>query len=389
MSPQKAASGSISSTDTPPKRVLIAVGGDHVVGRRILAGVADYADHHQKWQHYLELSPRDTWVAHQEVDGIIAGEESYWLLRNQTRQDLPVIKVTGAPLDESEPTVFVDNHAVGAMGANYLADLGLRELAFFSMNTAYAEHRADGFAQACQDRQIRCTIINSDRAEDRYDLRGELAKLPTPIGVMAATDRLGLEVSRACHVLGRRIPDDVAVMGVDNELEICRLVDPPLTSIDHGSQRIGYEAARLLDMWLTTGQRPQPVRVQPIRVIPRQSTDLLAISDPDLVAAIRFIRARFGDAIKVNDVLRHVAMSRRSLEMHFRSTLGRSIHDEIMRVRIEHAKSLLLASEWSMPYIADECGFALASQFSFVFRRETGETPLAFRKRLRGGLKPA
>jgi LacI family transcriptional regulator len=204
---------------------------------------------------------------------------------------------------------------------------------------------------------------------------------------MAATDRIGLDVSRACRLIGRRIPDEVALMGVDNELEICRLVDPPLTSIDHGSRRIGYEAARVLDEWLTTGRRPTTVTVEPIEVVPRQSTDLLAINEPDVVAALRFIRSRFSDVIKVKDVLRHVAMSRRSLEMHFKTLLGRTIHDEILRVRIEHAKHLLLTSEWSMPYIADECGFALASQFSFVFRRETGETPVAFRKRQRGGIK--
>ncbi len=345
----------------------------------------DYADHHRRWQHFLELTPRNEPVSQGRIDGIIIASEYPAIMGRSSRsRPIPTVRVTG-PLDAKvPPAVVADNHAVGRMGANYLADLGLKHLTFVPTAEIFSDHRAAGFLEACRLRRVSSSLLDRRRAMNPETLREDIARLPDPAGVMVATDRAALEVSRACRLIGKRIPEQVALLGVDNETEICRLVDPPLTSIDHGSRRIGYEAAKLLDHWLTTGRRPErSVTVQPIGVIARQSTDLLAIENPDVVAAIRFIRSRFSDAIKVKDVLKHVAMSRRSLEMHFRATLGRTIHDEIMRMRIDRARQLLATSEWGMPHIADECGFSLASQFSFVFKRETGETPRMFRKRHR------
>lgn len=373
--------------DAAPKRVLVSIVAEHVVGRRILEGIADYADHHGRWQIFLDLAIHADPIRERHIDGIITAAEllQYPKFRRLMHR-APALRVTGPPADDGTPAVVVDNQAVGRMGANYLADLGLKHLAYVPYPSTFSDHRAMGFEQACRARRLSYTILTAEQAAASR-LRRSIARLPDPVGIMVATDRKALEVSRVCRLIGRRIPEQVALLGVDNETEICRLVDPPLTSIDHGPRRIGYEAARLLDHWMTTGQRPQrSLVVQPVRVVARQSTDLLAIDDPDVVTAIRFIRSNFSEAIKVNDVLKHVAMSRRSLEMHFRAALGRTIHEEIMRVRVERAKQLLATSDWSMPQIAAECGFALASQFSYVFKRETGEAPSAYRSRHRYGL---
>lgn len=370
----------LQSVTEPPRRVLVAVVAEHVVGRRILEGIADYADHHRRWQHFLELGETDQPILDRQIDGMIVTGELLHLAKSCMDQEIPTVRVTGALASDTLPAVVVDNHAVGRMGANYLADLGLKHLAFVPRQGTFSDHRAEGFAEVCQARRIDHIVIPRAQADDPDRLAQAIAALPDPVGIMVATDRKALEVSRICRWVGRRIPEQVALLGVDDETEICRLVDPPLSSIDHGPRRIGYEAARMLDQWLTTGQPPErPMTVQPIRVVPRQSTDLLAIDDPDVVAAIRFIRSRFSEGIKVKDVVAHVAMSRRSLEMRFRATLGRTVHQEIMRVRIERAKELLATSDWSMPQIAAECGFALASQFSFVFKRETNQTPKAYR----------
>ena len=367
----------------PPKRVLVAISGEHVVGRRILEGIADYTEHHRRWQHYLELAASGP-APHGRIDGIIFATEFQANWKFLRRTTVPAVRVTGPSDAAAAPAVVADNRAVGRMGANYLADLGLKQLVFVPAPGIFSDHRAEGFLEACRTRRLSGEVLDAHRTADPRLLRADLARLPEPVGVMVATDRRALEVSRACRIIGKRIPEQIALLGVDNETEICRLVDPPLTSIDHGPRRIGYEAARMLDEWLTSGDHPRrSVTVQPIGVVARQSTDLLAIEDPDVVAAIRFIRSRFGDSIKVSDVLKHVAMSRRSLEMHFRATLGRTVHDEIMRVRIERARQLLATTDWAMPHIADECGFTLASQFSYVFKRETGETPQAFRQQHR------
>ncbi|HEV7301150.1 MAG TPA: substrate-binding domain-containing protein [Tepidisphaeraceae bacterium] len=369
----------------PPKRVLVAINAEHVVGRRILEGIADYADQHRRWQLYLELTSQHEMALLDHVDGMIVSLELESIRQLARRSTVPRVQVTG-PLEPDSPVAVVaDNHAVGAMGAHYLADLGLKHLYFvLAQGGVYSEHRAAGFMEAARLRRVTAEVVNAKRSANSRLLRQDLSALPTPAGVMVATDRMALEVSRACRLIGKRIPEQVALLGVDNETEICRLVDPPLTSIDHGPRRIGYEAARLLDEWMMTDRPPERlVTVRPIGVVPRQSTDLLAIDDPDVVAAIRFIRSNFREGIKVKDVLNHVAVSRRSLEMRIRAALDRTIHDEIMRVRIDRAKQLLATSEWEMPHIAAECGFSLPSQFSFVFKRETAETPQAFRRRHR------
>ena len=139
-----------------------------------------------------------------------------------------------------------------------------------------------------------------------------------------------------------------------------------------------------MDQWLTTGRRPpQPPPIQPIGVVSRPSTDLLAVRDGEVVAALKFIRAHADEPLKVADVLKHVAMSRRALEMHFREAISRTIHQEIMRVRIERAQSLLVGSDMSVVQVGDACGFGFPSQFSNAFRRETGLSPAAYRKQRR------
>ncbi len=361
------------------------VGVEQVVDRLIMEGIADYADHHRRWQVVLELTSSAEPILQGGVDGMIVAE-SYHTTREPLRQTtIPAVRVTGVPSDDGPPWVIVDNREVGRMGARYLADLGLKHLMYVPEHDApISQHRREGFLEVCRERGIVGGVIEPAVSNNPARLQKCIAAFDQPVGLMAMNDHKALEISRACRAAGKRIPEQVAVMGVGNESETCRLVDPPLTSIDHGVRRVGYEAARLLDEWLTTGRRPQQsVTIQPIGVVPRHSTDLLAIDDPDVVAALRFIRSHTDQAIKVKDVLQHVAMSRRTLEMHFRAAVGRSIHDEIMRVRIEQAKNLLATSDWTMPHVADLCGFALASQFSFVFRRETGETPQQYRSKYR------
>lgn len=378
------AAGSAQGIGEASRRILVAVTAEHVVGRRILEGIADYTNNHKRWQNFLELSGLGAPIQERRIDGMIIASELLHLPKFQYQHDIPTIRVTGASDMDGTPAVTVDNHAVGRMGANYLVNLGLKQLAFVPWQGPFSDHRAEGFSQICQTRNLEYTVIDPKQANDPDQLRQAIEALPDPCGIMVATDRKALEVSRICRLIGRRIPEQVALLGVDDETEICRLVDPPLTSIDHGPRRIGYEAARLLDQWVSTGRPPErSLVVQPIRVVARQSTDLLAIDNPDVVIAIRFIRSHFDHEIKVKDVLKHVAMSRRSLEMHFRAALGRSIHEEILRVRIERARQLLATSDQSMAQLASECGFALASQFSFVFKRETGEAPSAYRSRHR------
>lgn len=372
--------------DMPIRRVLLMIGMDHAHGRAILEGIADYGDHHHaRWQHQLEERIAPEPIDRGGVDGMIVEMAASPISDALRRTRIPAMTVAHVPDPEGCPAVIVDNVAVGRMAAHYLADLGLKHLAFVPTGrAAHSDDRRDGFTRACAARHVSCTIFGDPTPDDENALANWIRELPDPVGILGVTDRVALAISRACRIAGKRIPEQVALLGVDNEAESCRLADPPLSSIDHGTRRVGYEAARLLDQWMTTGLRPPgSVLIQPIGVVSRPSTDLLAIDDPDLVAAIRLIRSHATDPLKVEDVLKHVAVSRRSLEIHFQQAMGRTIHQEITRVRIDHARKLLITSDWSMPVIADACGFGFASQFSHAFKRETGLPPQQFRNQFR------
>lgn len=355
-------------------------------GRGVLAGIADYIDHHAHWQNFLEPEPDARILQESDVDGILSETDHKGMYAALLATRVPTITVAGMPIEHGPPAVIVDNRAVGRMAVDHLADLGLRDIGFVSCpNTHYSRQREDGVVQRIRHRKLKLWRCPEEAAtKNEQALIAWLRSLPNPVGIVAANDRKALAVSRACRLAELHIPEQVALLGVDNEDETCRLADPPLTSIDHGTRRIGYEAAAMLDQWMTTGRRPQKsVLVQPIGVVARPSTDLLATRDPDVGAALRFIRARANVALKVSDVLNHVAVSRRSLELHFQEEIGRTIHEEILRVRIERAKHLLITSDQNILQIGTACGFSYASQFSRAFTRETGKTPLAFRHEFR------
>ena len=371
----------------PRKRVLVMVGTEYAYNRAILGGVGDYQDHQGRWEYLFETAIHPDPVQRGGVDGMIVELRDAATHAAVRRASVPVVTVAGAPDIDGTVAVTHDNHAVGMMAANHLADLGLHQLAFVTHSAdAFAQHRRDGFVAGCAGRRIKCILPERPFAGSRYEasLAAFLRKLPRPVGIFAATDRNAFDVARVCKQLAISIPEEVALLGVDNDVEICRLSNPPLSSIDHGSRRVGYEAAKLLDRWMATGKRPAgPIAVPPAGVIARRSTDLLAVDDPDVAAAIRFIRQNAGDALKVGDVLRFVAISRRTLEIRFRRAIGRSIHDEITRVRMDRARHLLISSDWTMPHIAAACGFPFSSQFSNAFKKQNGMAPVAFRNQFR------
>jgi LacI family transcriptional regulator len=370
-------------------RVLLAIRTEFSYLREVLQGIADYADQHPHWQYYFDPSFgfNDATVA--EVDGILA-EPAGLFWKKPRRGTAPLIALTGPGVPEGLPAVLSDDVATGHMGAAHLANLGLRHLAFAGFNQEqYSVFRERGFVSFCQARGIAHSVHSAIDRADEGEMSAWLRTLPLPVGILAMQDRHALLVSRACRIAGLRIPEQVALLGIDNETEICRLANPPLSSIDNGARRVGYEGARLLHAWIDHGQEPPPVTmVQPVGVVSRRSTDSLAIDDPEVVMALRFIRAHALDPVKVSDVLAHVAVSRRSLELRFHRALGRTIHAEIMRWRIEHARHLLINSDWSIMQVADACGFGLASQFSAAFRREAGLPPQNFRKEHRYGAVP-
>lgn len=285
-----------------------------------------------------------------------------------------------------------DDQLVGEEAARYFLQKGFVHFAYVGNDSAWSHKRCAGFEQALRAKGYAPVIYtrtgsvpNSERhPEQTSGIIRWLHTLPKPLAVLAGNDAQGREIVEACGDEGIRVPDEVAVLGVDNDDLDCELSHPPLSSIAIPWQRLGFEAAELLHRQMNGETVETRVyTVPPIGVIERQSTDTIAISDPEVVAAVRFIRENGRHQISVDDVLRQVPASRRSLEKRFRAMLGRSPLEEIRRVHIELAKQLLAKTDMSMPDVAANSGFGSAAWLSRSFHHIVGETPMSFRKRYR------
>jgi LacI family transcriptional regulator len=209
-----------------------------------------------------------------------------------------------------------------------------------------------------------------------------LRGLPRPVGIFACNDMRGQQVLDACTRLGWSVPEEAAVVGVDDDALLCELSDPPLSSVIPSAERLGYEAAELLDQLMRGEAQPTVADrfLPPVGVSTRQSTDVLAIDDPQTAAAVRFIREQACQGATVADILKAVPQSRTALERKFRKYLGRSPQSEIRNVQIKRAKQLLAETDLKLDRIAELTGFEHPEYLSVVFKRETGQTPGHFRR---------
>lgn len=207
-----------------------------------------------------------------------------------------------------------------------------------------------------------------------------LAKLPRPLAVLGVTDRMAARAMEACWEQELRVPEEVAVMGMGNYDQLCDLCSPPLTSVEVGMERRGYEAARLLAEILESDKKPAArTLIPPVEVIERRSTDVYAFEDAEVVAALRFIRGNAHRTIKVNDVVAVTSISRRSLEGRFTKIIGQTIHEEIWRAHFDLATRMLSFTDFSLKEVAEKCGFRTASALVTLFRNRFQQTPKEYR----------
>jgi LacI family transcriptional regulator len=308
---------------------------------------------------------------------------------------VPVVNVTNAIDPAPEPRVGLDNYAVGRLAAAHFIERGLTNFAFLGYRAfPYIRDREAGYVSALKSAGFEC-ITRSDPSEVRptgggyWGIRelglGEwLVALPKPIGILAARDQYGLQLAELCHLKNLQVPEDVALLGVDNDELVCEMSTPPLSSIAVAGEQTGYEAAAMLERLMNGKPAPKkPLLLPPTGLIVRQSTDILKVEDSEVRAAVRFIRSRINEPLNVSDVLKQLSISRSSLERKFRSILGRTPLEEIRRVRIEQVKSLLAGSDMTVREIARRTGFRSAERLCTTFRAAAGEAPSQYRKRFR------
>lgn len=376
------------------QHVALLIDTESSWGGRVIRGIAHYAEKHTHW--HLLIDPRD----HEQRsavpdgwqgDGIIARvtNRSQWL---QIREKgLPVVNVDDVYSGLDGVGVVITNEAERSrLALEHLVARGFRKFAYFQPpSNWFSKARSESFVGAVRELDYECYEYQPGyRAgrkigweEQQRRVNRWLASLPRPIAILAADAHHARQLAEICHFAGIRIPDDVAILAGDTDELLCEVSTPPLSSISIACERLGHEAAALLHRMMA-GEAPpdKPVLIAPHGVVSRQSTDVLAIDDPAVVRALRYIRTHAHHGIVVEDILREVPISRRSLEIQFRSYLGRSPAEEIRRVRLERGRQLLGRRELSITEIALACGFSNATRFGVAFRKSFGTTPRAFRK---------
>jgi len=267
----------------------------------------------------------------------------------------------------------------------------LRRFAFCSEPAnrinSWSRLRAEAFENRVRRAGCGCDVYLGHDAATRSwrrvqaGLQKWLATLTPPVGLMACNDSRARHVLEACRAIGLRVPEDIAIVGVDNDDIMCELATTPLTSVEQGTHRIGYEAAALLDRLMQgTSSPPKTLAVQPEGLVVRQSTDVIAIDDPDVVTAVRYIRQNACQPINVHDVLNVVTVSRSTLETRFSKVLGRSVHAEIRRVQLGTATRLLATTNVPIKEVAKRIGTDSVQYFTTMIRGATGRTPGQIRR---------
>ncbi len=323
------------------------------------------------------------------VDGFIMQINGEEMLRKALKLSVPIVNISGSLLDTPLPSVFVDDVAVGRLAAGHFIDRGFRSFAYLGRpDTGFSAKRKRGFIARLKEAGFPCEVHESWLELDDGTQVKWLRSLPHPTALFVYNDQRARATLQQCQQLGIAVPEQLAILGVDDDELFRDLGGLSLSSIQTPAEEVGYRAAALLDAMMEGGKPPRrPILLPPGLLRVRHSTDTLALHDPDMALAMRFIREHAHEAIQVRDVAKAALIGRRSLERRFRAALGRSPLDEIMRVRLDRARQLLIETNLKMPDIARRSGFASATYMATAFGRMYGMSPRAYRKRFaRGGV---
>lgn len=381
----------------PPLNVALLIETSNAYGRGLLRGIVSYVREHRSWSLYLSEHNRGdrppTWLERWAGHGIVARIENNAIASALRNVSVPIVDVSAARLIPSLPWFETDDGAIAHLAAEHLLERGFKHFGYAGDSRfKWSNWRCEHFEYSVRAAGYKCAIYqavaraDSSDQDDVDDLARWILSLPKPVGIMACYDFRGRQVLDACRRVGVAVPDEVAVVGVDNDELLCDLSDPPLTSVIPNTQRTGYEAAALLDKMMTGKQiRGETHLIPPSGIATRQSTDVLVLEDRNVAKAVHFIRNNACSGIKVKDVLRAVPQSRTLLEGRFKKLLGRTPHEEILRVRLARVKQLLVETDLPLEAIAERTAFTHVEYLSVAFRREIGIPPSQFRAANRPG----
>jgi len=372
-------------------KVILLIESSRAAGRAMLRGIANFSHHHGPWSFYWEPGGLEkAWplLGKLNADGIILRDVEP--VEDVLTAGIPAV-VVGHRRNEvaGMANVVTDSEAIGCMAARHLLGCGFRHFAYCGYAaTSWSEERCDSFTRTVRDAgfDAQSHFVPPMETKEawkraRNSLMRWLRPLPRPAGLMACNDDLAKEVMEACTLAGLRVPDDIAVVGADNDEVVCGIANPPMSSVAINFERAGYEAAQVLSGMMRRRKHALPrIVVQPTHVVPRRSTDVLAVEDANLAKALRFIRDHARESVTVEMAARAAGLSRRVLEKRFRKILNHSTLQEIRRVRTDQIARLLVETNLPVATIAETLGFEDVQHVARYFRAGKGLSPLAYRK---------
>jgi LacI family transcriptional regulator len=380
--------------------VALIVETSTAYGRAILSGISQYVREHGPWTVYIEQrslqDPAPPWLERWDGDGIIARASTPRSARKLAKTGVPTIDLNDQVRGLGLPQIHSDHAAIARLAADHLIDRGFRHFAYFGFPVfEWSVRRQESFTthviaaghqihEGLPARRVNWSHQQASWEDEIEGVAQWVKKLPKPLGIMAGNDIRGIQMLDACRRAGVAVPEEVAVVGVDNEELVCLLAYPPLSSVIPDAYRVGYESAALLDQMMKGHRVTEMLRsIPPVSVATRQSSDVTAIANPCLASAMQFIRESACQGIGVDDVLTHLSVSRSALQRMFRNELGQTILDAITAIRMQRVKQLLAETDLSLNDIADRAGFSYVEYLSTSFRRHTGQSPSSYRRQFR------
>ena len=364
----------------------------------MLQGIVQHERSHRQWTTFLDdeaLAAKDpAFLRGEKWQGVISRHTTPALVKGCAQLGIPLVDLDDARPFPGVPKIRPNNTAIGHLAAEHFLERGFRHFAFCGFaNEGWSCERRDGFGEALRLAGHRCDVLDLDypgvitpdwNAAQTRLLAAWLRHLPRPCAVMACVDVRAFQVIAAAQHAGLHVPEEIALLGVNNDVMRCELSHPSLSSVALNAQQSGYQAAEVLDRMLRGEKLAHlDIRVDPIGVVTRLSTDILAVGDKNVSAALSFIRAHACRGLSVDEVVAHASASRSQLEKKFRRFIGRSPQAEIRRVQLARVKELLSESDLPLKSIAGLTGFEHIEYLSVVFKRMTGESPGQYRKRTR------
>jgi LacI family transcriptional regulator len=376
-------------------RVAVLIETSRSYGRGLLQGIRRYLAEHGPWLVFMEIrdleSSPPVWLKNWRGDGILVRSGTAAIAKAVRQTGLPAVELRSPRLNPGVPWITIDNRAMGRIVADHLMERGFRNFGVYEIGTeVFFEQRRVNFMETVVAAGCSCGIYHAQGPPERpshwerhqEQLAHWVKALPKPVGIMACTDQLGFYLLEACARAGVSVPEEVAVVGVENDESLCAMATPPLSSVSFNTEAAGYAAAALLDRMMAGELAPQePIAFEPLGVVVRRSSDVVAIDDREIALAVRFIREHACEGISVRDVLREVPLSRSALERRMQAALGRAPKAEINRVRLQRIKELLSGTDLSLAAIAHRTGYRGPQYLVEVFQRKTGVTPGSYRRR--------